>query len=347
MNNKQANKLACIHFTVFIIHKTNFMAHGTNMNCLLLTLIVLFHLSSSRYACADDASSNSNTCGDGEQNEQCSAQQKEEISNTSNYTTTNDQNWKWDLDSKHECSVKRISLKSLLHKFKGGLPPLHHEPLLIYNDNDDYSVPSPLNGCVHSTFSEISSESNITKSLPPDFHATLSFSNSFSAHRRTIPLKQYLNETVSTEISPHQLSNETWYLFGETYSKEWQKFLDSFCLPPCQTCTKEMSALAFGIGGRGSGVQWHTHGPGFSQSIHGRKHWVLFPPREKPLYNSDYASRHWMEETYMNMPPKQRPLECTLFPGEMIYFPDRWHHATINLDPYTAFVSTFTTEHGF
>jgi hypothetical protein len=25
---------------------------------------------------------------------------------------------------------------------------------------------------------------------------------------------------------------------------------------------------------------------------------------------------------------------------------DRWWHATINLDPYTAFLSTFTTEHG-
>jgi hypothetical protein len=24
---------------------------------------------------------------------------------------------------------------------------------------------------------------------------------------------------------------------------------------------------------------------------------------------------------------------------------DRWWHATINLDPYTAFISTFTTEH--
>ena len=32
-------------------------------------------------------------------------------------------------------------------------------------------------------------------------------------------------------------------------------------------------------------------------------------------------------------------------PGDLIYFPDRYWHATINLDPYTAFVSTFTQEH--
>jgi len=35
----------------------------------------------------------------------------------------------------------------------------------------------------------------------------------------------------------------------------------------------------------------------------------------------------------------------TVDPGDLVYFPDKWYHATINLDPYTAFVSTFTTEH--
>lgn len=38
-----------------------------------------------------------------------------------------------------------------------------------------------------------------------------------------------------------------------------------------------------------------------------------------------------------------RPLPVN--PGDFIYFPDRYWHATINLDPYTVFVSTFTTEH--
>jgi hypothetical protein len=33
-------------------------------------------------------------------------------------------------------------------------------------------------------------------------------------------------------------------------------------------------------------------------------------------------------------------------PSDIIYFPDRFWHATINLDPYTVFVSSFTTEHG-
>ena len=56
-----------------------------------------------------------------------------------------------------------------------------------------------------------------------------------------------------------------------------------------------------------------------------------------------------MEEVYTTLPKDDvtLPYECTLGPREMIYFPDGWYHATINLSPYTAFISTFTTEHGF
>jgi hypothetical protein len=105
------------------------------------------------------------------------------------------------------------------------------------------------------------------------------------------------------ETLPNQLSNETWYLFGETYSKEWTTFLHSYRLPKCHTCTRALTALTFGIGGAGSGVQWHVHGPGFSESIHGRKHWILYPPHEEPIYDPDFTSRHWMEYTYPTLAP--------------------------------------------
>ena len=44
-------------------------------------------------------------------------------------------------------------------------------------------------------------------------------------------------------------------------------------------------------------------------------------------------------------PSGKKPWECTINAGEMIYFPDEWHHATINLSPFTVFVSSFTSEH--
>lgn len=37
-------------------------------------------------------------------------------------------------------------------------------------------------------------------------------------------------------------------------------------LPPCESCTEDLVSLSFGIGNKGSGVQWHIHGPGFSET---------------------------------------------------------------------------------
>lgn len=73
--------------------------------------------------------------------------------------------------------------------------------------------------------------------------------------------------------------------------------------------------------------------------------WVLY--KDKPNFHKDQTSLNWMEYTYSSMTKKNRPLECTLNPGDIIYFPNMWWHATINLDPYSAFVSTFTQEHLF
>lgn len=33
--------------------------------------------------------------------------------------------------------------------------------------------------------------------------------------------------------------------------------------------------------------------------------------------------------------------ECVLEPGDMLYFPDKWQHATLNLDKYNLFASVF------
>jgi hypothetical protein len=65
-------------------------------------------------------------------------------------------------------------------------------------------------------------------------------------------------------------------------------------------------------------VQWHVHGPGFSEAIHGRKHWVLYPPSQRESdealaipagFDKDESSRQWMEYRYPLADPK--PLECT------------------------------------
>ncbi len=145
--------------------------------------------------------------------------------------------WNWDTDAEHRCNIKKMSFNQLYGKFKSGLPPLYHEPVILYNENPEQK---DLSNCVASTFTSMTSIDRIQSIFPEAFEVTLSSSNSFSAHRRTIPLAKYIDETIHNEILPNQLSNETWYLFGETYSQEWKEVLKHYCLPPCKTCTSDL-----------------------------------------------------------------------------------------------------------
>jgi hypothetical protein len=109
--------------------------------------------------------------------------------------------YKWIPEAEHRCNIVRMTLSQLLDTFgPRGLPSLHPEPLVILNDPTR-----------NEKFRNLVSRVNIFSSLPPNFEVTLSSSNSFSQHRRTIPLTQYLEEILETgETTPDQLSNETW-----------------------------------------------------------------------------------------------------------------------------------------
>ena len=243
----------------------------------------------------------------------------------------------WNPKDIHPCTIERLSMTEFNAKYghEGGLPPLYPFPLVITAGTGSNR---------NQRFRDLTQLDTILKSFPNDFNVTLSSSNSFSEHRRTIPFAQYLKEVDTNRTTPDQNSNETWYLFGETYSPEWKQLQQKYDLPPCQACKNEdLVALAFGIGNSGSGVSWHVHGPGFSEAVHGRKHWIL--SKDKPDFHPDQTSYNWMYYNYAAMETNKRPLECTLLPGDMVYFPDMWWHATINLDDYTAFISTFVQEH--
>jgi len=259
--------------------------------------------------------------------------------------------WKWIPEDEHPCTIRQqFTRKTFLKTFgPRGLPPLYPEPVILRDDDT-----------INKEFRRLTEKDNLIDWFGPDFNVTLSSSNARSEHRRETTLLQYIEESMTAfETLPNQLSNESWYLFGETYSDAWRKLLyPHYQLPTCQTCHSSTVALSFGIGNRGSGVQWHVHGPGFSEALHGRKHWVLYPPASPSSnhnniqydFPKDQSSRQWMEYVYTNMTDRNddgisKPVECTLHPGDWIYFPDGWWHATINLDPYTAFISTFTTEH--
>lgn len=167
---------------------------------------------------------------------------------------------------------------------------------------------------------------------------TLSAANSYSYEKRHISFRTYCDDMMG----PQKLdtpANETFYFFGDNDVDEWSDLFDEYKKPPYEI-PLHMSALSFGLAGPGTGVPFHFHGPGFAETFYGRKRWFLTAPDVKPEFHPNKTTLQWFFDDYPRVKQQMDILECTLRPGEVIYFPDKWWHATLNLDT-TVFMSTF------
>lgn len=45
--------------------------------------------------------------------------------------------------------------------------------------------------------------------------------------------------------------------------------------------------------------------------------WFLYPPDKTPHFHPNETTLAWLQRTYPTLPPAERPLECTLRPGEV------------------------------
>lgn len=169
----------------------------------------------------------------------------------------------------------------------------------------------------------------------------LTSSNSFSQGEVQMSLQDYIVKNVDVDASSN-LANESMYLFGNNYDGIFSKLSQEYVVPPCKYCVTA-GANSVGMGGKNSGVSYHYHGPGFSEVILGSKQWFLFPPHVRPVpgYDPNMTVKSWSDEIYPSLPPDSQLSECTIYPGEALYFPSDWMHATLNLDSYNVFVSVF------
>jgi hypothetical protein len=168
---------------------------------------------------------------------------------------------------------------------------------------------------------------------------TLSSTNTYSHGRVEMALSEYINHTIDHK---NVKANETLYFFGNNYGGVWDTLASSYIIPPCRYCD-EAGARTIGIAGAQSGVSFHFHGPGFSEVIIGRKRWFIFPPDALSLSHIDpnMTVARWVEEVYPKLPDTSLLQECVIEPGDMLYFPANWMHATLNLDTYNVFMSLF------
>uniref|UniRef100_A0A7S1RHX8 JmjC domain-containing protein n=1 Tax=Alexandrium catenella TaxID=2925 RepID=A0A7S1RHX8_ALECA len=91
------------------------------------------------------------------------------------------------------------------------------------------------------------------------------------------------------------------------------------------------------IGGAGSGMPFHKHGAFWQGLSLGRKAWYILPPGSMSERLHDITGPyifpvrvfHGMLRT---RPLGRRPLYCVQRPGETLYVPGSWWHASMNLD---------------
>ncbi|XP_069503130.1 jmjC domain-containing protein 8 isoform X2 [Ambystoma mexicanum] len=166
----------------------------------------------------------------------------------------------------------------------------------------------------------------------------LSTANTYSYEKVDVPFQEYVEHLLKPQ-DEDTLGCDTLYFFGDNNFTEWASLFQKYNPPPFRI-PGTTGAYSFGIAGSGTGVPFHWHGPGFSEVIFGRKRWFLYPPEKTPEFNPNETTLSWLANTYPLLSEQDRPVECTIRPGEVLYFPDRWWHATLNLDT-SVFISTF------
>eukprot|EP01126_Amoeba_proteus_P047622 TRINITY_DN5451_c0_g1_i5.p1 TRINITY_DN5451_c0_g1~~TRINITY_DN5451_c0_g1_i5.p1 ORF type:complete len:104 (-),score=9.51 TRINITY_DN5451_c0_g1_i5:133-444(-) len=70
------------------------------------------------------------------------------------------------------------------------------------------------------------------------------------------------------------------------------------------------------------------------------KWWFISSPDSPPSWDPDTTTLSWMLNSFYNLPEQERPSECILSPGQLLYIPSGWLHATLNLGQ-TVFISAF------
>ena len=180
-----------------------------------------------------------------------------------------------------------------------------------------------------------------------DHEVILSSANTFSHDKLEVPFREYLGSLFAPQDIDTP-ANNSWYLFGDNNHKEWEAVFSEYQQPEYILDDERLggftAALSFGIGASGTGVPFHVHGPGFSEVLWGRKRWFLTHKDEKPDFSPDETTLMWLRTRYysiMQSDFRGKLFECTIGPGEALYFPDHWWHATLNIGE-TVFMSTFT-----
>jgi len=182
-----------------------------------------------------------------------------------------------------------------------------------------------------------------------DVEVILSSSNSYSQATQRMSLRNYIETIVDVDEKQalEATSDSRFYMFGHNDARDpWKDFgRDLYVRPPCgPTCSgSNFATPTLGIGSRNSGTSFHFHGSAFSETIIGRKRWLIFPLHLKPDMRTlaNMTMWRWIENVLPSMDSRENIWDCIISPGEVLWFPSQYYHATLNVDEYNCFMSLF------
>ena len=91
-------------------------------------------------------------------------------------------------------------------------------------------------------------------------------------------------------------------------------------------------AAQFIMGPEASGAPMHFHVEAFNAAIVGRKRWFLVPPAKN--FWSRKPAAAWFADNYKAV--RKPVFECVQGPGDIMYVPEGYGHAVLNLEETVA-----------
>uniref|UniRef100_A0A7S0GS00 JmjC domain-containing protein n=2 Tax=Amorphochlora amoebiformis TaxID=1561963 RepID=A0A7S0GS00_9EUKA len=149
----------------------------------------------------------------------------------------------------------------------------------------------------------------------------------------SVPFSKYLNDLHHiSETAKIDQDFDVPYLFGRNVYPDLPKEHFTPYLFPLKHFTysldrRNRKALFF-VGAAESGTSFHKHTNAYNSVLFGVKKWFLLPPISSPKYLAKGSMSQWRKN--MKAYDFYKPLTCTQYPGETLFIPSDWEHATYN-----------------
>ena len=144
-------------------------------------------------------------------------------------------------------------------------------------------------------------------------------------------LPQYIFSSLSSHLSSDSSLHQT-ILGMDPSFVDWTRML------------KNSPQFYLGSAGTGAPVHFHTHA--YNVLVHGRKKWVLLPPRHS-LYATQHIQKWLQGPEYTALRDSGTAIECVQEPGDVLYVPTSWAHGVLNLAESVGYAMEFAFSDGF